>query len=181
MKLALSYARISSPTDERTASLDSQEEAIVSLLESKGYTVPPEYRFRERWTGLESIYDRQVLMRARELISSGHAQAFGVYDTDRLARDPQQLIVVVGDNARKGAETIFVKMDHDTRGRIGEAVLYIKGLASALEADAIKDRTSRGRMAIYNKGQFPGYGRCRFGYTWDRETRTRTIDPATAP
>ena len=180
-KLALSYARISSPNDERTASLDSQEDAIVSLLESKGYTVPQDYRFRDKWTGLESIYERQSLIRARGLVSSGAVQAFGVYDTDRLARDPQQLIIIVGDNAKKGVETIFVKMDHETKGRIGEAILYIKGLASALEADAIKDRTMRGRMAIYNSGQFPGYGRCRYGYTWDKETRTRTPDPVTAP
>jgi site-specific DNA recombinase len=181
MEIALSYSRISDPNDKREASLETQEAAIVAFLEAKGYVVPPELRFREQYTGMESIHERPILSRARDLVAEGRISAFGVYDTDRLARDPQQLIVVVGDNHRKVVETIFVKLDVETKSRIGEAILYIKGLASALEADAIRDRTMRGRMAIYKKGQVGGYGHCRYGYLRDRETKTRTPDPETAP
>src|SRR5690349_24952330 len=69
--LALTYSRVSNPNDLRDASLDSQEEATVEMLESRGYEVPHEYRFREQWTGMESIYDRPVLNRPRWLIESG--------------------------------------------------------------------------------------------------------------
>ena len=62
------------------------------VLESRGYEVPHELRLREKFTGMESIYERSVLIRARELVSSGRVQAMSCYDTDRLARDPRELI-----------------------------------------------------------------------------------------
>jgi DNA invertase Pin-like site-specific DNA recombinase len=175
--LALTYSRVSNPNDERTASLDSQEEATVALLVARGYEVPPEYRFRERWTGMESIYDRPVLNRARRLIESGEVQAWGSYDTDRLARDPKDLITMIGAIHKAGAEPIFVKFDHIAKDRIGEATVYMKGLASALQWDAIRDATMRGRMEIYGAGQWMGYGRCRYGYVWNKEQRSRSAHP----
>ena len=140
--LGLTYSRISDPNDERTASLESQEEASVALLESRGFHVPPEYRLREQYTGMESIYDRPVLARVRELIASGAVQAFACYDTDRLAREPSELLTVVRDAHQRKVEPLFVRMDHEPRGRVGEMLTFMKGWAPALEWDAIRDRTS---------------------------------------
>src|SRR5690348_17111229 len=97
MPIAITYSRISNPGDRREASLDTQEEAQVALAESRGFQVPPEFRFRERYTGMESIYDRPVLCHIRDLIADGRAQAMTSYDTDRLARDPRELLAVVAD------------------------------------------------------------------------------------
>ena len=72
------YSRVSNPSDKREASIESQEEASVRLLESEGVTVPPEYRFRERYTGMESIYDRPILGRIEDLAASGKIRAVGV-------------------------------------------------------------------------------------------------------
>lgn len=179
--IAATYSRVSDPNDRREASLESQEEAQVKLLESRGYTVPEEYRFREKFTGMESIYDRPVLGRVRDLIAAGTVTAMASYDTDRLARDPRHLLTVVADNQRHGAETLFVKCDHDTSGRIGEMLLYMKGFASALEWDAIQDRTTRGRQKVLQKGQWIGGGTTKYGYLWDKETRARSANPETAP
>jgi DNA invertase Pin-like site-specific DNA recombinase len=179
--LALTYSRVSNPNDRREASLDTQEEAQVALLESRGFHVPPELRFRERFTGMESIYDRPVLCHVRDLIASGRVQAMSAYDTDRLARDPRHLLTVVADNHKRGVQTIFVKCDHAVEGRIGEMILYMKGFASALEWDAILDRTTRGRQKILDKGQWIGGGTVKYGYIWNRESRSRTANPETAP
>lgn len=152
----------------------------MALLESRGYEVPREYRFREQWTGMESIYDRPVLNRARKLIESGEVKAWGSYDTDRVARDPRDLITIIGAIHKAGAEPVFVRFDHDTKDRIGEAMVYMKGLASALQWDAIRDATMRGRMKVYESGRWMGYGRVRYGYRWDKESRTRTAHPVHA-
>ena len=179
--IGITYSRVSNPNDQREASLESQEEAQVSLLESRGFDVPTEFRFRERYTGMESIYDRPVLLRVREIIASGQVSAVSCYDTDRLARDPRELLTVVADNHKHKVETIFVKMDHETKGRIGEMILYMKGFASALEWDAIRDRTMRGRQKIHGSGQWVGHGRPRYGYLWNKSDRSRTANPETAP
>jgi DNA invertase Pin-like site-specific DNA recombinase len=179
--IALTYSRVSNPNDKREASLESQEEAQVALLESRGFHVPPELRFRERFTGMESIYDRPMLCHIRDLIASGRIQAMSAYDTDRLARDPRHLLTVVADNHKRNVQTIFVKCDHATEGRIGEMLLYMKGFASDLEWDAILDRTTRGRQKILQKGQWVGGGTTKYGYVWNREDRSRTANPDTAP
>lgn len=179
-KIAATYSRVSDPNDRREASLDTQEAAQVALLESRGYFVPPELRFREKYTGMESIYDRPVLVHIRKIIAQGKLDAMSSYDTDRLARDPTNLLTVVKDSHAHGCETLFVRCDHETEGRIGEMILYMKGFASALEWDAILDRTTRGRMDIINKGQWVGGGTVKYGYRWDKESRTRTADPITA-
>src|SRR5262249_44671831 len=143
-KIAATYSRVSNPSDARDASLDTQEEAQVALWEKLGYCVPREYRLRERYTGMESIYDRPVLNHLRDLVAGGHVQGVSAYDTDRFARDPNELLTVVRDNIKHKVETKFVQCDHVIEGRIGEMVLYMKGFASALEYDAIRDRTMRG-------------------------------------
>jgi site-specific DNA recombinase len=179
--IALTYSRISNPSDTREASLDSQEAAQVELLESRGYEVPPELRFRERYTAVDSIYDRSVLCHIRDLIAAGRVQAMAAYDTDRLSRTPRELMTIVADNQNHGVETFFVKCDHETKGRIGELILHVKGLASALEWDAIRDRTMRGRQKIVQQGQWVGGGKPKYGYLWDKSERRRTAHPDTAP
>lgn len=179
--IALTYSRVSNPNDRREASLESQEEAQVALLKSRGYHVPPELRFRERFTGMDSIYDRPVLCQIRDLIANGRVQAMSAYDTDRLARNGRELLTIVADNHKRGVQTLFVKCDHDTEGRIGELILYMKGFASALEWDAILDRTTRGRQKILQKGQWVGGGTPKYGYIFNREDRSRTANPETAP
>jgi site-specific DNA recombinase len=179
-RLAATYSRVSDPNDRREASLETQEAAQVRLLESRGFTVPDEFRFREKFTGMESIYDRPVLGRLRDLIAAGTVEAMASYDTDRLARDPRHLLVVVADNHERGIETLFVKCDHATEGRIGEMILYMKGFASALEWDAILDRTTRGRQRLVDQGLWIGGGVVKYGYAWDKEARTRSREEATA-
>jgi DNA invertase Pin-like site-specific DNA recombinase len=186
--IGATYSRVSNPNDKREASLDTQEEAQVALLESRGFFVPREMRFRERFTGMESIYDRPVLNHIRDLITSGRVQAMSAYDTDRLARDPNELLTVVRDNYKRKVETIFVQCDHATEGRIGEMILYMKGFASALEYDAIRDRTMRGRLDILRSGRWLGGGPVKYGYLFPRDERgrvnadrCRVANPETAP
>ena len=180
-RIGLTYSRVSGVADPREASLDTQEDAQVRLLESRGCVVPPEFRFRERFTGMESIYDRPVLRHIRELIAAGRADEMSAYDTDRLARDPRHLMTVVAENHKQGVETVFVQCDLDTKGRLGELMLHIKGFASAMEWDSTLDRTSRGRQSLWADGLHLGAGSVKYGYIWIKEERRRVADPDVAP
>jgi DNA invertase Pin-like site-specific DNA recombinase len=130
---------------------------------------------------MESIYDRPVLERLRNLVSAGKVQMVACYDTDRLARDPNELTIVVRGFHKDGAKPLFVRLDHETTGRVGEMVLYMKGFASAVEWDLIRDRSMRGRQDIYNAGNWVGHGRVRYGLLWDKATRSRPACPERAP
>jgi DNA invertase Pin-like site-specific DNA recombinase len=181
--IAATYSRVSNPNDARDASLDTQEDAQVALWERLGFQVPSECRLRERYTGMESIYDRPVLNHLRDLVASGRIQGMSAYDTDRLARDPNELLTVVRDNLKHKVETKFVQCDHATEGRIGEMILYMKGFASALEYDAIRDRTMRGVQRILSLGQWVGGGKPKYGLIFikDERGRQRVANPETAP
>jgi site-specific DNA recombinase len=175
--IACTYARVSNPNDKKEASIESQERASVELLEAQGYRVPPELRFRERFTGMESIYDRPLLARIRDMASAGQIQAIGCYNTDRLSRDPNELTIVVRGFHKDKVKPLFVRMSQETKGRMGELVLYMAGFASAVEWDEIRDRSIRGKQKIYDSGCWVGGGRVRYGYTWDKATRTRSAHP----
>jgi DNA invertase Pin-like site-specific DNA recombinase len=180
-KVAATYSRVSGVADPREASLDTQEEAQVRMWEEKGWVVPPGYRFRERYTGMESIYDRPVLGHIRDLAAGGRIDGFSAYDTDRLARDPQHLLIVYADARKRGVEVEFVNCSADFKGRIGEMTLYMKGFASALQWDAILDCTTRGRLKISRQGLNVGYGSVKYGYIWIKAERRRVADPDAAP
>jgi DNA invertase Pin-like site-specific DNA recombinase len=178
---ALTYVRVSKEDDPRMASIETQEAAAIRKAEEKGFEVPPEYRFRERFTGMESIRDRDELMKARALVAQGKVKGFCCYDTDRLARDPGELTVLCRANADAGVETFFVQLDQNIETRVGQMVLYMKGFASAVEWDQLRDRTMRGRQWFADKGLWVGGGPPKYGYVWDLETRTRSACPETAP
>lgn len=178
--IAATYSRVSDPNDKREASIDSQEAAAVVAAEQKGYQVPPEYRFREQYTGMESIYERLVLVHIRELVVAKKLAALACYDTDRLSRDPMDLITIVTDATKNKVECIFARMDAPVTGRLGQMLLYMRGWASATEWDQIRDRTMRGKKGITKEGRLVGGGPCRYGYTWNKSDRSRSINPVTS-
>jgi hypothetical protein len=95
--------------DERTASLDSQVEYAVALARAEGYTVAEDDLFTERYTVVDSSYERPALVEIRRRIAAGRYKALVCYSTDRLARTPEELLAIVSDAKRCGCKTLFVK------------------------------------------------------------------------
>ena len=72
---AATYSRVSTEDQgERGTSLETQDAACLSLLTVKGYTVPPEYRILEEFTGatLERTGMAQTVGSDREAGSVSH-------------------------------------------------------------------------------------------------------------
>jgi DNA invertase Pin-like site-specific DNA recombinase len=179
--IACLYSRVSNPNDKKEASIESQEAAALEMAEREGFRVPVEFRFRERYTGMESIHDRPILSRIRDMAAAGEVAAVVCYNTDRLARDPQELTTVVRGLHRDKVKPLFCLMTQDTSGRMGEAVLWMSGFASAIEWDQIRERSMRGRQKIYDRGQWVGPGRVRYGFAGDKASRTRSAHADHAP
>ena len=53
MRIGASYARISTGQQREGASLETQDAQTAALAESKGFIIPPEYRFHEIQSGAD--------------------------------------------------------------------------------------------------------------------------------
>ena len=80
----------------------------------------------ERYTGVDSSYERPALVEIRKRNDAGRYKALVCYSTDRLARTPEELLAIVSDGKRCGCKTLFVK-NPSPETREGKLLLFISG------------------------------------------------------
>jgi DNA invertase Pin-like site-specific DNA recombinase len=176
---AVLYARVSKLDRKEDASTLTQEAACRAKAERDGFYVPPEWCFRESFSGFESLSERPKLAEFRAAAADPRVKAAYCYVPDRLARDTADLLTVVRGLRKDGAEPKFAQIDL-LPGIQGEVQLITYGLGGTLEWANIKERADRGRNTIYGAGKWLGTGRVRYGYVWDKKTRTRSAHPVHA-
>lgn len=159
--------------------LETQAAACKRAAISAGYSVSDAAVFSERYTGAE-MWDRPILSELRRQIKARDYKALFVYSTDRLARDPIHLALILEECERAGCELVFVTEPIE-KSPEGELILYIKGYAAKIERLRIKDRMARGRNAIIAAGKLTCQGNPPYGYKFDPANRVRVVDPETAP
>jgi site-specific DNA recombinase len=159
--------------------LDTQTAACIRDANKRGYSVPKDACYTERYTGAE-MWDRPVLSELRRRIKNRDYRALFVYSTDRLARDPIHLALILEECQRANCELVFVTEPLEDSPE-GELILYIKGYAAKIERLRIKDRMARGRNAIIAAGKLTCQGTASYGFKFDPANRVRVIDEETAP
>jgi len=162
MKTAI-YCRVSTDNQEREGtSLQTQLENCLTYCQDKGYDVA--YRFTEAYSGL--TLDRPRLNELRELVRSEQIDMVVVYCLDRLSRDPTHGVILTQELEKHNVTLEAVTETVDS-SELGKLISYIRGFASKLEAEKIKERTSRGRKAKAKLGHIPGGGFARtYGYDY---------------
>jgi site-specific DNA recombinase len=182
------YCRISQQYAATEESLDSQERLNLDRCRERGYAVPEDMIFREKDSGHETADDRVVLMRLRELVRQGKVGRVVCYNTDRLSREPIELMSLCAEFRKAGCTIEFVLYDVDPSTPQGKVALFIRGFADEIEWTQIKERTTRKRREIRASGRRVGEGGPRFGYRWVRDDdgkitheRAWEPDPVSAP
>ena len=162
MKAAI-YCRVSTEDQEKEGtSLQTQLEACRNYCQGKGYDVA--YSYSEAYSGL--TLDRPHLNELRELVRNEQIDVAVVYCLDRLSRDPTHGVILTQELERNDVTLEAVTEDIDNT-ELGKLISYIRGFASKLEAEKIKERTSRGRRAKAKLGYMPGGGFARtYGYDY---------------
>ena len=186
--LALAYARESTLYDkrkrenklrlvsgesEREVSLDTQVNGILGLASERGFSVPKDAIFKERFTGYE-LFDRPLLTEVRKLIATRKYAALICHDSDRLARKTVHLMILAEECVRAGVELIFVEAPLDQSAE-GQLLLYVSGYAAEKERERIRERTMRGRRAAIQSNTFIQNGLPLYGYTFSSAENRREI------
>jgi len=162
MKIAAIYCRVSGDKQEKEGtSLETQLEGSLNYCRDKSYDV------RYRFSGVESglILDRPNLNRLRELIRAHDIDVVVVYCLDRFSRDPTHGVILTQE-LEKHKVTLEAVTETVDSSELGKLISYIRGFASKLEAEKIKERTSRGRKAKAIQGNVP-HGGYTFLYGYD--------------
>jgi site-specific DNA recombinase len=98
------------------------------------------------------------------------------YSLDRLSRDPVHGVIITQELEKHGVALEAVTESVDST-EIGKLITYIRGFASKLEAEKIRERTMRGKQACLKQGRLPqGTGIGIYGYTWDKEAKKRKVN-----
>ncbi len=164
MAKAAIYCRVSTEDQEKEGtSLQTQLEACRNYCRDKGYDVS--YRFSEVHSGL--TLDRPKLNELRELIRNEQIDVVVVYCLDRLSRDPTHGVILTQELEKHGVRLEAVIEDVDN-SELGKLISYIRGFASKLEAEKIRERTMRGKKAKAEQGRMPGGGSRLYGYNYIR-------------
>ena len=135
------------------------------------------------WTLLESIrdtasgssLDRPGVERLRLLLRQGSVDVVVAYAVDRLSRNQNHIGVLFDEVEQAGAPLQFVTEKFEDTA-IGRFILAARAFISEVEREKIAERTMRGKAERARSGKIPqGTGKGCYGYTYDRETGTRTV------
>ncbi|MFC1972516.1 recombinase family protein, partial [Chloroflexota bacterium] len=180
MKTAI-YCRVSTDNQEREGtSLQTQLENCLTYCQGKGYDVS--YRFSEAYSGLS--LERPELDKLRELVRTEAIDVVVCYSLDRFTRDPGHGVIITQELEKYHVTLEAVTEDVDN-SELGKLISYIRGYASKLEAEKIRERSIRGKRARARAGRIPsGSGMKLYGYDYVRVSQKnggrRTINETEA-
>ena len=177
MKIAAIYCRVSTDNQEAEGtSLQTQLEACIKYCQSKGYQAF--HRFSEAYSGL--TLDRPKLNELRELVRNEQIDVVVVYCLDRLSRDPTHGVIITQE-LEKHNITLESVTETIESTELGKLISYVRGYASKLEAEKIKERTLRGKREKAKEGIIPHGGFARlYGYDYSKITKKRTVNETEA-
>ena len=177
--IAVSFSRVSTRQQgERGTSLETQEAANVARAEALGYQVPERFRLREVASAPD--INRVVLAQLYRLVANHEAQCVVVYETDRLARDPIDVVKFGRHCIDHGVLLDFVT-GRSYENVYDELIHFVAGAIGMEERRLITERTMRGKRAVAESGKMPcGNGKGMYGYDYDPVNSERTINEAEA-
>ena len=174
---AVVYSRVSTDAQERDGtSLDTQEQASQEFVSESSWMLLESIRD----TASASSLDRPGIERLRFLLRQGSVDMIVAYAVDRLSRNQNHIGVLFDEVEQAGAQLQFVTENFEDTAT-GRFILAARAFIGEVEREKIAERTMRGKAERARSGKIPqGTGKGCYGYTYDRDTGTRTIAPIQA-
>lgn len=153
--------------------MDTQEAANLKLAAELGYEVDPAYIWREQGSGADQT--RPLLAALQRVVVEGKVDAVFIYDTNRLARDPLEVLKFIRQCKEFEVRLHFAD-GTSVQTAEDEAIQYLRGFLGQQERVKTRERTMRGKRATALAGRMHnGLGRGFYGYDYDPATKTVTI------
>ncbi len=168
---AVLYARVSSSSQEKDQTIQSQLEALRKYAKEKGYEIIDEY-IDEGYSG--ATLERPGLDKLRDIIHSGEIDTALFHSPDRLARKAVYQGIVLEEMDKAGIRAEFMNQHTDDSPE-SRMLLGMQGLFSEYERAKFSERSRRGKMHWAKQGVLVS-GRVPYGYRRihrDRENGTR--------
>ena len=152
----------------------SRGEKNLANAASKGVLIKPEHMISEVWTAADP--DRPGMQELWNLVERGEIQHIFAYAPDRLYRDPWHGVRFVRHCKEHGVILHFA--DGTTvESVLDEAIQYLRGFVGHEEREKFAQRTMDGKIATAKGNRMPnGCGRGMYGYDYDPQTHTRSIN-----
>lgn len=167
MKIAI-YARVSSETQAKGGTIDSQIEALKDYAKTRNLTIAYEC-FDDGYSG--STLDRPGLDQLRDMAQIGGIEGVLILAPDRLSRNQANQIILMDEFKKRDIKVIFTNQQFDDTPE-GNFMLQIQGAVSELERAKIADRMRRGTVHAIKNGQING-SNPPYGYRYIPKTKDR--------
>jgi site-specific DNA recombinase len=164
MNIAI-YARVSSETQAKEGTIDSQIEALHVYAKTHDLTIIREF-IDNGFSGAD--LNRPGLDQLRDFIQEGKIEGILILSPDRLSRKQAHQIILMEDFKKRHIQIIFTNQQFDDSPE-AQLMLQIQGSLSEYERAKILDRTRRGTKHAVSKGQVLG-ANAPYGYKFVRKT-----------
>ena len=164
MSVVALYARVSSDTQAKNSTIDSQVDEICARIADDGHTLTDNMKFLDDgYTG--SSLNRPGLESLREAVYGGAVDVLYVNDPDRLARNYAHMLLLCEEFSGSGVEIVFLR---EPPSDDPQSILLrqIKGVISEYERQKIIERTKRGRKYAARRGDVSVLGHAPYGYSY---------------
>ncbi|MCC6959805.1 MAG: recombinase family protein [Dehalococcoidia bacterium] len=174
---AIVYVRVSTDAQERDGtSLDTQQQACLDYARAAGWTVVDLVRDAASGFSLE----RPGIETIRAAMRSKACDVVLAYAVDRLSRHQNHIGVLFDEADGWGVQFEFVTERFEDTA-MGRFILAARAFMAEVEREKIAERTMRGKAERARAGKLPqSTGKGLYGYTYNRESGQREVEPTQA-
>lgn len=171
------YIRVSTTAQlEEGYSIEEQKAKLESYCDIKDWHV---YKVYTDGGFSGSTTERPAL---EQLIRDAERKKFDtvlVYKLDRLSRSQKDTLFLIEDIfIKNGIEFLSLQENFDTSTPFGKAMIGLLSVFAQLEREQIKERMQLGKLGRAKSGKSMMWGRTSYGYDYQKETGSLTINPA---
>ncbi len=170
MKIAI-YARVSSETQAKEGTIDSQIEALRDYAKTHDLDIAHEC-LDDGFSG--TTLDRPGLDQLRDLAQTGCIEGVLILSPDRLSRKQANQIILMEEFKKRNVQVLFTNLTFSDSPE-DQLMLQIQGAVSEYERAKIADRMRRGTKHSVLKGQVLGYI-APYGYRFVRKSQSTPAD-----
>ena len=158
------YARVSSDTQARDHTIDSQVAALRQRIAADGFQLEPDHGYADDGCSGADL-QRPALDKLRDAVVSGQVERIYVHSPDRLGRGHAQQVLLIEEFRRAGVEIIFLNRPIGATAE-DKLLLHVQGIIAEYERTKILERVRRGRLHAARSGLVSALTGAPFGYRY---------------